>query len=335
MTPSKQAAPLSAKLAVLFGASTLALLGASGYLLSMVRELGQGRLTSQSYLDDPLVRASVVQTLVDQAGGDWDSHNDPDVGRVMRPRSNKMRGGVQLVSNSLGLREREFDMPKPEGVVRVVLLGDSFIFGTKLEADSRVGCFLEEYLREGAGEDAPTIEVLHYGLISWNFISESAYLRRQLSFARPDLVVHLTVPNDIDDCYSIRGFGAMSKFTAQHRDRADSLIQYRHPSVMLGLGEINYLTRGADHESLQRYQRASQALARMISAVRRQGGEYLHVFRWSGPSQTPRRLLLPDLPDDRILYLPESFRRSNMKPFPVMLQSTQSIGRKSFVENFI
>jgi len=295
----------------LLAASVPLLLGLAVLCAWQARQLAlrgsAGDEDTQRLLDRPEVMERVVRRLVSEAGGLWDAHPDPEVGRLMQPGRKRELDGITFEANRLGLREREFALPKPEGTVRVVLLGDSFVYGTKLEAEDRMGVLLERWLRRGAGDDAPEIEVLHLGLISWNFLSECAFVRRQVSLLRPDLVIHLTVPNDVDDLYGVRGFGAMSRFTPQHRERANALIHYRHPGSMMGVGSINYLTFGLDHESRGRYERARVEIDRLRAALAAVGAEYFHLLRWEGSAASVRPLFLPDIPPERVGILPQSF----------------------------
>ena len=43
--------------------------------------------------------------------------------------------GHLLKNNQLGFREREFDIPKPPGAFRVMVLGDSFTWGAGLSTE--------------------------------------------------------------------------------------------------------------------------------------------------------------------------------------------------------
>ena len=71
-------------------------------------------------------------------------------------------------------------------VTRVVLLGDSFVFGYKTDQEDRLGVFLRRYLRERASDTAAEVECLHVAISSWNVQAECAYVRRQLGALRPE-----------------------------------------------------------------------------------------------------------------------------------------------------
>ena len=56
--------------------------------------------------------------------------------------------GHEGVHNSYGFRERQFAVPKPPGVFRVMVLGDSFTWGAGLAVEQRYTNVLERMLRD-------------------------------------------------------------------------------------------------------------------------------------------------------------------------------------------
>ncbi len=297
--------------AVAFASLSLAL--AVALWLAVGRARGV-RVDPSLLRDDAAVRDAVVARLVDDTAAVYDSHNDGDVGRVLQPR---MRGrelqGVRVRSNRFGMREREYEVPKPEGLRRVVLLGDSLVFGEGCPQDERAGAVLEELLRERARGSAPELEVLHLAIASWNTRSECEYLRRQLSLLRPDLVLHLTTNNDLDDVQGTRGFGEKAAYGNRHRERADARVESQHPIVALGLDGATGLVWGLDWESRTRYEEARASLLRLRDAVEATGGRYVVLLHWSVCAPAARRWLLPDFATDALVSLPDSFwnRREN------------------------
>ncbi len=262
---------------------------------------------------DPELKEKAVRELVTRAGGSMDSHPDPEVGRVLSPNYNGKvgRGNDVVVStNSYGIRERQYELPKPPGVVRIVMLGDSFVFGLGVALDDRCGRFLEESLRARAIAPPGVIEVLQIGIPSWNILAECAYLRRQLGLLQPDLVVHVVVHNDIDDSQSVRGFGVPSTFTDQHRERAGSLIFQLHAMEVLGGPEPGVLHEGLDFESRERYRAAGDAILRASKAVAARGGAYLLLLNWRGHEQLPRHYFASRLREDQIVHVSKAFQET-------------------------
>ena len=295
------------KLIALLSSLTLALLIAVAFFGYRFRNQEGGGLNMQAQLDRPDIRAEVMRKLIHNVGGVWDTHNDPQVGRILQAniKGKEFRGAL-VTSNRFGMRESNYAIPRPKNTVRVALLGDSFVFGFGAKAEDRMGVFLQRYLKERAGPDAPRIEVLHLGASSWNIVSECVYVRRQISLLQPDVVLQVTTSNDLDDTQGVRGFGAMSRFTAQHRDRGDSMVGSNYPQVGLGFKQ-NHLVHGFDHASLKRYEEARQALAKLDAALARAGAKYCHIFHWSGNNSVARMFLSGDMSDDKVAFLDADF----------------------------
>ncbi len=282
-------------------------LGAALLVLAL-RPSQEEWVDTQALIDDPNVRRELVGRLANQVIGSWDSHEDPDVSYVSLPNLYERGIGETLVtSNKQGLRERELEVPKPPGVTRVVLLGDSWVFGMGVAAEDRAGARLEEFLRERATGPGP-IEVLNVGIPSWNVVAECAYLRRQLELLQPDLVFHVTCPNDLDDTTGVRGMGIYSKFSPQHRERADSLISSFHASRVLGVPGATNLIVGLGYESRVRYERARDRISNLIEELDGIGCGYVMVLNWGFSSPYARRLLVPELDESRLAVLPGEFR---------------------------
>ena len=226
-------------------------------------------------LQDADLREQVIKQLIGSNPGISDSHNDPDVGRINQPNlQGRMVGGVPVSTNRFGIRERNYALPKPPGTVRVVILGDSFVFGYGVRSEERLGIHLERWLTERTTNFDGPIEVLQIGVPSWTFTNEVAYLRRQLSELQPDLVFHISVPNDIADGRGARGFGVPSGFSPQVRKRADSRINTMFARQFLGFPGEGYLRRAIDYEGRQRYQDAVAKIQRLARLIEQMGGQY-------------------------------------------------------------
>lgn len=228
-----------------------------------------------AFLDDE-ARERAIERMVAENAGLWDSFADPDVGRVLQPRMSRF--GV--AANELGLRERAFELDKPAGVTRIVLLGDSYVYGLGVADDERVGSHLEKRLRSALDPDT-AVECLHFGLVGWNIRAECAYLRRLLDLVRPDLVFHVVVANDLDDVAGARGFGAMAEgFSPQRPDRPSGALSSEYPERVLRASNRGWLAEGLDWESRTRFAEAADDLARLAAAVEARGGRYRLVNYW-------------------------------------------------------
>ncbi len=249
-----------------------------------------------------------LAALVEAGPGVWDSHADPDVGRILQPGLIGRRDrDTPIDSNAFGLREREFEWARPDDTLRVVLLGDSFVFGFGVEAEQRLGVFLEESLAQDARGGPARIEVLHLAASSWNIRAESAYLRRQLGRLRPHLVVHVVVVNDLDDAVGARGFGAMARFSPQVRERADGLVFLAQPHVGFRMAGDNTLLYAVDREGRDRYAAAATDIGRLAEATEAAGGRYLMLARWTRYLPRVPSHLGTQLRPEQIAYVSDEF----------------------------
>jgi lysophospholipase L1-like esterase len=247
-----------------------------------------------------------LRALVEGGTGIFDSFADPDVARILQPGlAGRDFKGVPISSNPYGLREREYAYEKPDGVVRVVLLGDSFVFGYGVGAEDRLGVFLEEYLRaRGRGAE---VECLHLAVSSWNIRSECAYLRRQLGSLRPDLVVQVTVVNDLDDVHGVRGFGSMGLYSPQVPARANGLVSQLSYPPLWPKKVVTYLLYGLDQESRERYAGAGADIAALARAVERGGGRYLLVGAWESYNPMVLEHLMAGLEERQRAFVSAAF----------------------------
>ncbi len=297
------ALPLANKLAAALASLSLALLA-----VIIIRELqvGSGGLSQHERRE---LKSEFLSDLANRSeGGIWDSHPDPAVGRVMQAGLRGKPLKDQFIdSNAFGMRDKGYILPKPERKIRIVCLGDSFVFGERVKAEERFGVKLEAYLAERAPEFANRLEVLHIGLGSWDILSETAYLRRQLSLLQPDLVIHLIVVNDLNDNDGIRGVGAKGNYSPRHRERADGRIYLSHPTQQLGFARANSLMDGRDHESRSRLEITSEAILKLAALVENAGGRYLLVNHWGNLNYVARQTYSARLRPEQVAYVAQSF----------------------------
>lgn len=294
--------------------TTLIALGASAAATWLWHSRGVGvpvPTLAELAQDDPAIRNAAIQELVARASGDWDTFPDPAVGRVLQPNLSKGRelDGASVSTNAIGLRERPFALPKPEGTVRVAFLGDSFVMGHAIAAQDRVGVFLERFLSERAAAGHGPIECLHLGINTWNIAAETAFLRRQLGLLRPDLVIHLVVRNDLEDNAGARGFGGVANVNPLHPERGEGLFQTRIPTAAFGRRQNNWLLHGLDFESRSRFEQAAADIARLARDVEAQGGRYLLLDYYTGLLPASRHFLAKPLQPEQVAYLPTALQQ--------------------------
>lgn len=123
---------------------------------------------------------------------------DPVLGHVYRPNSGAATKTpeftVEFKINQDGLRdETAHPDPKPEGVTRILLLGDSFTFGDANDYDKIWPVVFErELLQKGLA-----VDVVKAGVSGYDTQKEFLYLKRLFSKYKPDIVVLTFLPNDL------------------------------------------------------------------------------------------------------------------------------------------
>lgn len=109
-------------------------------------------------------------------------------------------GWSRVSINSRGIRERPLPRRKEPGVTRVMVVGDSFIFGTGLRDEDTFPAQLERILNANSG--GRRFEVINAGVPGYNLTQEIALAERLTEFYRPDIVLFSLIYNDTE----LKGF---------------------------------------------------------------------------------------------------------------------------------
>jgi lysophospholipase L1-like esterase len=129
---------------------------------------------------------------------------DPELGWTHRPETTDTYWGMRFRINAQGLRGPERTRPKPEGTRRVLVLGDSVVFGLGLEDDAdTLPARLERELAGAPG----TIECVNAGVCGWSPWQALRWLERGGAAFEPDLVVLGFVLNDLTERFRLARFG--------------------------------------------------------------------------------------------------------------------------------
>lgn len=131
--------------------------------------------------------------LADQAVGRWVDAT-PHPGRLvgphpvrlwaMRPGRRQVGHGTWVTVNSLGLRGGE-QVPR-EDALRVLLLGDSLLFGLELQDEEAPGARLEETL---ARQSSQPVQVFNAAVPGYSTVQARCQLEELLPVLRPQVVV--------------------------------------------------------------------------------------------------------------------------------------------------
>lgn len=254
----------------------------------------------------PELRTAVESRLTTYADAVYDSHLDPEVGRILLPSlSERPSLGTTVSTNAFGLREREYRWNRPEDVTRVVLLGDSFVFGHGGAVDERVGAYLETLLEPSCPTER--LEVLNVAISSWNIQAECAYLRRQLGPLDPDLVIQVAYRNDLADSNGVRGMGVAAPYSTQAWIRGEEQVGIQTLPGLFEDQTWNMINIGLDWESRERYRRAASAVGELADSVESIGGKYSLVTIWGRNAPAAAELLTTELRDEQVAFVSEEF----------------------------
>jgi hypothetical protein len=194
-----------------------------------------------------------------------------------------------IVINSKGLRDREHSYEKSPGVFRIVVIGDSFVFGSGgVQASDRFTDILERSTRN--------IEVINMGVPAYGTDQEYLYLKTEGLKYHPDLVIVCAFGNDFVESFSTvnpsigRPKGYFSMSTGQlvfHPPSFSLFYRLSQESYVLGLVDLvvgNVLRAYWSRHSfmvLSRPERAQAFKQLFISArdlCREQGSEFILVY---------------------------------------------------------
>jgi len=95
--------------------------------------------------------------------------------------------------NSMGFRDREFTLEKPDGVKRILVFGDSFVFGVGVDQSHLFSTRLEELLNASSSR---RFEVINMGVSGYSTDQEYLLFRELGKALDPDLVILVVCYND-------------------------------------------------------------------------------------------------------------------------------------------
>jgi len=101
------------------------------------------------------------------------------------PGSTGSVAGARSTVNSFGCRDREYQIPKPRGVVRIVGIGDSLTFGQGVEEEDTFLARLERDLTAMGLR----VEVINCGVFGYNVNEEARRFQEVAELLEPDIVL--------------------------------------------------------------------------------------------------------------------------------------------------
>jgi hypothetical protein len=124
---------------------------------------------------------------------------DGECGYVLQPNQNHHRFFVHTRINSRSMRSSDFSVRKPNGVYRIMFVGDSITYGTTRVDQNNI--FTEVVHRDMPAICRVQIEVLNASANAWGIANELGYIRSRGIF-NSDLVVLVLNDGDLSQAKS-------------------------------------------------------------------------------------------------------------------------------------
>lgn len=207
----------------------------------------------------------------------------------LKPNVLSRKTGVMVQTNRLGFREKDYPVQRHAGLGRIVVLGDSYTFGTGVEFEQTYAKRLEAALAR-AGRPH---EVINFGVPGYNTTVELATWREVAARYQPDLVIVGYVLNDAEQLgaggrTSGGDEGKRSLLNATHQALKDWSMLYRFAAPSLGavaslfgarysIGKTNDIIRSYD-EDAPGWVESREALLKIAQEVRAAGAQTLVVI---------------------------------------------------------
>jgi len=154
-------------------------------------------ITNSGSLEKQLERSKLESvsnsTLGVSLGGLIRPSKFKDIVYELKPNISVIFQSKPVITNSLGMREKEVEVRKQPKVQRIIGLGDSIMFGWGVEKNETYLNILESLLNT----KTPT-EVLNFGVPGYNTAMEVALFERNAKSFSPDTIVVQFVNNDFD-----------------------------------------------------------------------------------------------------------------------------------------
>jgi len=148
-------------------------------------------------------------------------------------------GGSRI--STLGLRDREYGADKPQGVLRILVVGDSIAYGFGVSQGDALSERLESLLAHYRVPGVTRFEVLNLGVTGYNALQVAENLRVRGLPLQPDLIVYVYCLND-PQAYSFELESLRAQLGSAERGYWDALLQSAGRSRLLVLSRYALAT---------------------------------------------------------------------------------------------
>lgn len=201
--------------------------------------------------------------------------------------------GVSVQTNSLGMRDREVPSSKETGEFRILILGDSVVFGYGVEFEDSIPYRLEQILNEEAS-GTRRYRTLNMGVPSYNTEQELTQLQQTGLALKPDLVVLVFVRNDIEEKMWVfeKRAGWLEDFVQRSYALSLAFVIYRNSLQAIGSSDRPEVSSGYTSYEVdnERWLAIDRSLTEIHRSLRDAGIPFLVVT--DAPLEGPHAELL-------------------------------------------
>jgi hypothetical protein len=174
---------------------------------------------------------------------------DPEIGYYPEPNVDLVRYGGAVHTNSFGMRSPNVTEKKPAGTFRILMLGDSTLYGgSYIDQEDLYASRVRKALNApGAGAPGP-VEVLAMGCNGWGPFHEHAFVERSGTFDADVVMIQLPIDDINRPLYglmSVPFFSVQSPPTLALEEVMNHLM-WRYRSAHAGLDEA-YEAKQSQH----------------------------------------------------------------------------------------
>jgi hypothetical protein len=196
--------------------------------------------------------------------------------------------GQSLATNRWGFRGPDVEQRQPPGVVRVLGIGDSHMFGWGMPQEACYMALLEHELNERAVEGV-RFEVLNFGTPGYNTVMEAALFEHKALAFEPDFVIVHFVGNDFNAPHFLappRSFRPSRWFLVETAKGLFSEVEDEFDASALGEEERQELRRSAvdPYRELGGVRSFRAAVTRVRELAERRGIPALFLMLGEGSS---------------------------------------------------
>lgn len=113
--------------------------------------------------------------------------NSSEIIYELKPNINTYHKLVELKTNSAGLRDKEYSVAKTEDILRIAVIGDSFVLADGVEIEETFHSLLEEKLNKEQGDI--TYQFINFSVSAYNLRQYLEVMKLKAKDYDPDLIL--------------------------------------------------------------------------------------------------------------------------------------------------